>query len=92
MSKKTNTLIFILAATIFNVLVTAVSFIILLVIYSKFFFTLIPENMSPWVMPVIFIVSTIISILMYRLAIKVLMKKVNVEKHFGPMFSSRTKH
>jgi len=89
MSKRTNTLIFILLATLFNVLITVFSFIILLVIYSKFLFSLIPESMSPWIMPILFIASIVSSFLVYRLAMKIFMKKINVEKHFDPIFGRK---
>jgi len=89
MSKKTNTLIFVLVATLFNILVTVISFVILLIIYSKFLFSLIPESMSPWIMPILFIASITSSFLVYRLAMKIFMKKINVEKHFDPIFGRK---
>ena len=89
MSKKTNTLLFILVATLFNVLVTVFCFIVFLILYSKFFFSLIPESMAPWVMPVLFVASIVASFLVYRYLMKFLMKKMNIDKYFDPLFGPR---
>ena len=89
MSKKTNTFLFILGGTVFNILVTVLCFIIFLVIYSKFLYPQLPESSGAWVMPVIFIASIVVSFLIYRLAVKILIKKVDMEKHFDPIFSNR---
>ena len=89
MSKKTNTLLFILVATLFNVIVTVSSFLIFLIIYSKFLFSRLPEGMSSWIMPLLFIGSIVISFLVYRFVIKIIMKKINMEKYFDPVFGPR---
>ena len=89
MNKKTNTIFFILGATLFNVLVTVFCFIVLLVIYSKYFFSVTPESVSAWILPIIFIVSIAASFFVYRLAIKILTKKVSIEKYFDPIFGKR---
>jgi hypothetical protein len=89
MSKKTNTLLFILGATVFNILVTVVSFILLLVLFAKFLMPLLPETGAAWAFPVIFIASIALSFLVYRVILKFLLKKVNVEKHFDPIFGKR---
>ena len=86
MSKKTNTLLFILGGTVFNILITIISFIILLLIYSRFLYTQLPESAAAWIMPVIFVISIVISFLVYRVVIKIIMKKVDMEKYFDPIF------
>ena len=89
MSKKTNTLLFMLGATVFNILVTILSFLLLLVIYSKFFFSRVPESVLPWALPLIFTASIIISFLAYRMMMKIIMKKVDLEKYLDPIFRRR---
>jgi len=89
MSKKTNTLLFILIATVFNILVTVLCFMAFLVIYSKFLFSVIPESWISWMIPVLFVASIIASFLVYRLVMKILMKKVDIEKYFDPIFGKR---
>ena len=89
MSKKTNTVLFILGGTVFNILVTVLCFIIFLIIYSRYLYPLLPESSAAWIMPVIFVVSIVASFLVYRMAIKLLMKKVDMEKYFDPIFGHR---
>ena len=91
MSKKTNTLLFILAGTIFNILVTILSFFLFLALCGVLVFPRIPSE-SPawsWVIAAIFIASIVLSFFVYRLAIKIIMKKINMDKYFDPIFRPR---
>ena len=89
MSKKTNTLLFILGGTVFNIIVTIICFLVFLAIYSRFLFPVLPENSAAWALPVIFVASIAASFFVYRQAIKVVMKKIDMEKHFDPIFGRR---
>jgi hypothetical protein len=89
MSKKTNTLLFILGATAFNILVTAACFTALLLIYAFLIAPRIPETVQSWGFPAIFIVAIALSFVIYRAGLKLLMKKIKVEKHFAPLFGDR---
>ena len=89
MSKKTNTLWFVLGATIFNILVTVICFLLLLLIYARLLVPILPEAGIAWGFPIIFIASIAISFVVYRLALKILMKKINVEEYFDPIFGGR---
>ena len=89
MSRKTNTLFFILGGTVFNILITVLSFLFLLVIYGKFLYQYLPGSSTAWVLPIIFVASIVVSFLVYRIAIRMIMKKVNMEKYFDPIFKSR---
>ena len=86
MNKKTNTALFILAGTVFNILITIISFLVFLIIYTKFFHAHSSENSLAWVLPVIFISSIIASFLIYRMVIKLIQKKVDMHKYFSPIF------
>ena len=89
MSKKTNTLLFILGGTVFNVLVTLISFFVLLVIYGRFLVPYLPEDAGGWVLIVIFVLSIAISFVVYRQVIKVITKKIDMDKYFDPIFGRR---
>ncbi|GHV69208.1 hypothetical protein AGMMS49928_10760 [Spirochaetia bacterium] len=91
MSKKTNTLLFILGATVFNILITIVCFVILFIVYAKFMLPLFPEDSAAagWGFPVIFIAAIALSFVIYRVVLKQIVKKVDMEKHFDPLFNSR---
>jgi phosphoglycerol transferase MdoB-like AlkP superfamily enzyme len=91
MSKKTNTLLFILGGTIFNVFVTIICFLLFLVVYSRFLYGRVSENVAAWLLPVFFAGAIAASFFIYRLAIKILVKKVDMEKYFDPIFVRRKK-
>jgi hypothetical protein len=88
MSKRTNTLLFILGATVFNILLYIICLALLLVIYARLI-GLLPEAAQSWGIIVILILPIVISFLLYRLILKVVIKKVNVEKYFDPLFGPR---
>ena len=81
-----NTFLFILGGTVFNILITVLCFLFFLVIYSKFFYSSLNESMSAWVLPLIFVASIVVSFFAYRLLIKVIMKKIDMDKYFDPIF------
>jgi len=89
MSKKTNTLLFLLGGTVFNVLITVLFFLIFMAIYIRFIYPLLPEDSAAWALPVIFVVSIAVSFFVYRQAVKIIAKKVDMEKHFDPIFGRR---
>jgi uncharacterized membrane protein (DUF485 family) len=89
MSKKTNTLLFILGATAFNILITIICFLILMVIYARFLIDKLPQESVAWGFPIIFIAAIALSFVVYRLVLKQLMKRIDIEKHFDPIFGSR---
>ncbi|MDR1287154.1 MAG: leader peptide processing enzyme [Treponema sp.] len=89
MNKKANTLVFILGATVFNILVTVMCFVLLFVLYARFLASLLPENAAAWGFPVIFIAAIALSFIIYRVILKQLLRRVDVEKYFDPIFGKR---
>ena len=89
MNKKVNTLLFVLAATVFNIIVTIAGFAILMLIYAKFIMPLLPENIQIWGFPIIFIMAIVISYFVYHFLLKTLMKKIRVEDYFDPIFRGK---
>ena len=63
--------------------------LLLIVFFSAVLYPLLPQSSGVWVIPVIFVLSIVGSFLIYRLAIKILMKKVDMEKYFDPIFGKR---
>ena len=60
-----------------------------MVFYSAVLYPALPESSSSWAIPVIFILSIAGSFLVYRGIIKILEKKVNMEKYFDPIFGRK---
>jgi len=91
MSKKTNTLLFILGATLFNVIVAIISFIVFAVLYARFIMNLVPESSHSWSLFLLFLASIAVSFVVYRYVLKFLIKKIDIEKYFDPLFARRYK-
>jgi len=86
MNKKVNTLLFILGATVFNVIVAVISFIILIIICGRFILPRIPETDYSWAVSLILLASIAISIFVYRIVLKFLLTKIDIEQYFDPLF------
>jgi hypothetical protein len=86
MNKKANTLLFVLGATLFNIFVALLSFVILLLLYAKFIAPSLQEGGYSWAFSLIFLIAIGVSILVYRVVLKYLLTKIDVEKYFDPIF------
>jgi hypothetical protein len=89
MNKKVNTLLFVLGATLFNVIVAVISFFVLLILYGKFLIPIIPESGYSWAFSLIFLAAIAISIFVYRVVLKYFLNKIDVEQYFDPLFVKR---
>ncbi len=86
MNKRTNTLVFIVVATIFNIIITVASFLALLVVYGRLIAPRIPAHIAAWGLPVIFIGAIVLAFFVYRHVLKIVMRHIDVEKNFDPLF------
>jgi phosphoglycerol transferase MdoB-like AlkP superfamily enzyme len=89
MNKKVNTLLFILGATLFNVITAVISFILFALFYARFIFTKIPEHSRSWGFILIFLASLAVSFMIYRFVLRFLLTKVKIEDYFDPLFVSK---
>jgi ABC-type transport system involved in multi-copper enzyme maturation permease subunit len=87
MNKKLNTFLFILGATVANLLIMIVLFLISLAIMVNFSN---PESpLVPLYIGLIFIVSIGGSFFLYTLIMKKVMAKFNLEKYLSPLFAKK---
>jgi len=91
MNKKANTILFILGATLFNIFVALISFVVLTLLYVRFLMMLLPENNRSWGFTFIFLAAIAVSFLVYRFVLRHLLEKIEVEKHFDPLFVRKRK-
>jgi len=89
MNKKVNTILFILGATVFNVIVTVVTFLLLLIIYAKTIMRVLPEGMQSWSFPLLFIAALAVAFFAYRYVLHFLLDRIEIEKYFDPIFVSK---
>ena len=89
MNKKINTLLFVTGATLFNIIITVLLFLLMMIVYVRLIMGFLPEGTQAWSFPIIFIAAIVISFFIYRFAIKLLMKKIDADKYFDPIFSGK---
>ncbi|MCE5257303.1 MAG: hypothetical protein LLF89_10725 [Spirochaetaceae bacterium] len=83
MSKKTSMVIFMIIATIFNVAVTALLFIGILWLYSITLAKLLPQTAVVWAVLISFVVSLILSVVVYQKMLGWARKKYNLDERLG---------
>ena len=89
MNKKVNTLLFILGATLFNIIVALISAILLYILYFKFVMNRMPNSDGSWAFNLILIASIAVSFVVYRLVLKFFLTKIDIEKYFDPIFARK---
>jgi hypothetical protein len=87
MNKKVNTLLFVLGATAANILITILAFILLFVVCAR----LLPPEVSAGALPFVFIAALAAAFFIYNKILKIVMKRVDMDKYFDPIFKPRRK-
>jgi hypothetical protein len=72
---KGKYIVFLFAATAFNIILVVISFGILLLLYTTLLFPHIPENSNLLGLPLLFLISLVISFFVYQKALKLFLKK-----------------
>jgi hypothetical protein len=89
MNKKLNTVLFLLGATAFNLLLMFLLIVLFLVAITAIFRDSLSPNLLSVLMIVVFVGSIAASFLIYGRLIKWLSRKFDMEKHFLPLFGRR---
>ena len=86
MNKKANTVLFLLGATVFNLLMMFLLIVIFLVLISAIFRDSLNPNVLSILMIIVFIGSIAASFFVYGRVVKWLSRKIDMEKYFLPLF------
>ena len=87
MSKRTNTILFMLAATVVNILLMMIIFVICFILLTRF---VDPESsLVPLYLGLTFLVSIGGSFFLYSKIIKLLNTKFDLESKLAPLFPSK---
>ncbi|MFP4011849.1 MAG: hypothetical protein ACLFUM_09110 [Spirochaetaceae bacterium] len=89
MNKRVNTVLFVIGATIANIIVMMVIFLILFVIFGRFLAPMIPPNVGVYILMALFVLSIVITYFIYHRVVKWLSGKYDLEQYFGPIFPRR---
>jgi len=79
-SKKLNTVLFVVAATLFNIVLTAGCFLAMFLAYANFIAPHLPQEVAAWAFLVIFIISVAASFFAYRALLQRFLKRGQAKK------------
>ena len=86
-NRKLNSVLFIIVATVANLVIMIALFVLLAVLYGRFIAPRINQEASQVIIVFIFFFSVAGSYFFYHLFVKWLSKKVDMDKYFDPIFS-----
>jgi membrane protein implicated in regulation of membrane protease activity len=86
MNKRLNSVLFILGATIANIIVMILVFAVLMVIFARFVAPLLTPMVNQIILLVLFIGSVVITYVLYHRLMRYLSQRYNLEEYFGPLF------
>jgi hypothetical protein len=89
MNKKLNTALFLIGATIFNLLLLFLLILLSLLLISALSQGRLSGNVMSILLIVVFLGSMVASFLIYNQVIKFVSRKIDMEKYFLPLFRRR---
>ncbi len=89
MNKKLNTALFLIGATIFNLVLLFVLIVLAMLVISALGRGRLSGNLMSILMIVVFLGSMVASFLIYNQVIKLISRKIDMEKYFLPLFRRR---
>jgi hypothetical protein len=89
MNKKINTGLFILGATVVNILIFIIVFFALLFLYLRLLAPVVAPEVSQWATALIFVITIALSFIIYNKFIKIFTSKVDMDKYFDPLVKPR---
>ena len=86
MNKRLNSILFILAATIVNIVAMVLIFGVLMVLFARFLAPQLPPGANQIILLVLFVGSVVLTYVLYHRFMRWLSNKYNLEQYFGPIF------
>ncbi len=86
MNRKANSILFVIAATVVNIIVMMILYVVLLITYAQLIAPLVPAAVSQGMLLVLFIVSVVVTYILYHQFMIYLGNRFDLNKYFGPVF------
>jgi uncharacterized protein YqfA (UPF0365 family) len=83
MTKRERSVLFMLGATVFNVLLTAIIFVALIVLYSLTLGRLLSAPSAALAIGLCFILALVATAIIYRKVLEAMRKRIDFEASFG---------
>ena len=91
MNKRLNSVLFILVATIVNIVAMVLIFGVLLVAYARLLAPMLSAEINQILLLVLFIAAIVLTYVLYHQLMKWLSKRYQLEQYFGPLFGRSDK-
>lgn len=91
MHKKINTILFLIGATIANLIILFILFLVPFLLYMKFVASSVPNNLTALLVVVIFIGAILATYAIYNTIMAKIIEKVDMNKYFDPIFHKKSK-
>jgi len=82
-ANKGKIVLFMLGATIANILLMVICFVLLMLLYSALLSKILPAEALIWAIAVAFILALIVSTLIYRRLLKFLRERYHLDEYLG---------
>lgn len=89
MNKRLNTALFILGATIFNIVVMVILFVVLMVVFARFIAPALPPGANQIILLVLFVASVAITYVIYHRLMRWVSTKYDLETFMSPIFGKK---
>ncbi|MFA7566213.1 MAG: hypothetical protein WCY01_04245 [Alkalispirochaeta sp.] len=89
MNKRVNTVLFILAATVLNIVVMTVLFAVLLVFFARFVAPALSPGVNQIILLLIFVVSVVLTYFLYHRFMRWLTTKYSLDEYMSPLFGKK---
>lgn len=92
MNKKLNSVLFVLGATVVNILLMLILFIGTFLIYGRFFAPMVDPSVSQFIVIFLFFASIILTYVLYNFMVNKLADKIDFDTYFDPIIRPRKKN
>lgn len=89
MNKRLNSILFILGATIVNIVAMILIFFVCMVLFARFFAPHLSPGVNQIILLVLFVGSVVLTYFLYHRLMKWLSNKYPLEEYFGPLFGKK---
>ncbi len=89
MRKKLNTLLFMVGATVANIIIMMILLLVPFIVFTRFWASYVPDMLRTPIYVLIIVLSIVGTYFIYNAVINKIMKKVDMDKYFHPILKPK---
>ena len=89
MNKRVNTVLFVIGASVVNVIIMLILFLGLFVVFARFLAPSLSPGANQLIMVLIFVISIGATYFIYHRLVRWISTKIDMEKYFDPIFGRK---